>query len=256
MQELAEEHKSLFRSILDHLKEFLSQLKSYFNEMRHNRSREANALKEQVGDTVRYVDSIVNMFDKAAVQAVRNYQATVATDETASSTEITEDEDAALLSYKSGGSYLLNAKFRESTRLSESDQYIVHNLDSALKKLPVFKGTVYRNISFDGMGDKQARDELVSSHVVGGIMKYRAYTSTSFKEDGYPVDGEYTVHFEIESVTGRDMDRHGNNDESEVLFPRGSKFMVTDVAYADDGTPTIHLKEEGNANGRKHQKEN
>lgn len=111
VQELAEEHKSLFRSILDHLKEFLSQLKSYFNEMGHNRSREANALKEQVGDTVRYVDSIVNMFDKAAVQAVRNYQATVATDETASSTDITEDEDAALLSYKSGGSYLLNQSF-------------------------------------------------------------------------------------------------------------------------------------------------
>ncbi len=46
-------------------------------------AREANALKEQIGGTVRYAENIVKMFDEMAVQAVENYQATVATEETA-----------------------------------------------------------------------------------------------------------------------------------------------------------------------------
>ena len=38
-------------------------------------------MKEQVGETVRYVENIVKMFDQVAEQAVENYQLTVAVDE-------------------------------------------------------------------------------------------------------------------------------------------------------------------------------
>ena len=80
VQELAENHKTIFQKLLDQLKEFVANLRDYFNSIGHNPSREANALKEQVGDTIKYLDNIVQMFDKAAVQAVENYQNTVATD--------------------------------------------------------------------------------------------------------------------------------------------------------------------------------
>ena len=83
VQKLAENHKTIFQKLLDKLKEFVDNLRDYFNSIGHNRSREANALKEQVGESVKYLDSIVQLFDNVAVQAVESYQQTVAEEEVA-----------------------------------------------------------------------------------------------------------------------------------------------------------------------------
>ena len=80
VEELATKHKTIFDKLLDMLKEFVSDLKEYFNSIGHNSSREANALKEQVGEGVKYVENIVKLFDKVALEAVENYQMTVATE--------------------------------------------------------------------------------------------------------------------------------------------------------------------------------
>ena len=90
-QELAENHKNIFEKLLEKLKEFVSNLKAYFNSLAKNPSREANALKEQIGDTVRYAENIVKMFDEMAIQAVENYQATVATEEKSVNTSETAE---------------------------------------------------------------------------------------------------------------------------------------------------------------------
>jgi hypothetical protein len=84
---LANKHKNIFEKIHDMLREFLADLKAYFKTIGHNPSREANALKEQVGEAVHYVESIVQLFDKVAVEAVDNYQKTVATDKTTKNSE-------------------------------------------------------------------------------------------------------------------------------------------------------------------------
>ena len=81
VETLANNHKNIFEKLLEKLKEFLADLKAYFNTIGHNPSREANALKEQVGEAVHYVESIVELFDKVAIGAVENYQKTVAIDE-------------------------------------------------------------------------------------------------------------------------------------------------------------------------------
>ena len=81
VQTLAEKHKNIFTKLLAKLKEFVKNLRDYYNSIGANPSREANALKEQVGESVKYLDSIVKALDKAAVQAVENYQQTVATEE-------------------------------------------------------------------------------------------------------------------------------------------------------------------------------
>ena len=83
VQNLAEKHNSIFQKLMEKLKEFVEDLRSYFNSLGKNRSREANALKEQVGETVCYVENIVKMFDQVAEQAVENYQLTVAAEQTA-----------------------------------------------------------------------------------------------------------------------------------------------------------------------------
>ena len=100
VQDLAENHKTIFQKLLEQLKEFVQNLRDYFNSIGYNSSKEANALKEQMGETVQYLDSIVRLFDKAAVEAVENYQQTVATEEVAVSktentTTVSETESVA-----------------------------------------------------------------------------------------------------------------------------------------------------------------
>ncbi len=92
--ELATNHKNIFEKLLEKLKEFLADLKAYFAAIKGTPStREAKALKEQVGEGVKYVESVVKLFDKVALEAVENYQMTVATEEVAEKTEKIESTD-------------------------------------------------------------------------------------------------------------------------------------------------------------------
>ncbi len=156
---------------------------------------------------------------------------------------LTYREEGAILAYKSGESYTINSKLRDGAALSSHEQDIVGGMDSALEKLPVYQGKVYRNVVFDGLGDQAAVDELLQRYVVGGTVWHSDYTSTSSDPDGYPVEGQYVVHYEIESANGRDLLGYGNNAESEVLIPRNAEFFVEDIRYDEKGTPTIYLTE-------------
>ena len=81
VQTLAEKHQNIFKKLLAKLKEFASNLREYFDSIGYNTDAGANALKEDVDGAIKYVDSIVKLFDKVAVQTVENFQATVATEE-------------------------------------------------------------------------------------------------------------------------------------------------------------------------------
>ena len=81
VQQLAEKHQTIFQKLIARLKEFAQNLRDYFNNLGQENNPAAKALKEQVGDSVKYMDSIVKMWDEIAVQAVENYQKTVATEE-------------------------------------------------------------------------------------------------------------------------------------------------------------------------------
>ena len=100
VETLANKHKNIFEKLLAKLKEFLADIKAYFKAIVHNPSREANALKEQVGDAVHYVERIVDLFDKVAVEAVENYQMTVAFEEKAEKIVSTETKNASKDSQK------------------------------------------------------------------------------------------------------------------------------------------------------------
>lgn len=80
VERLASQNRTLFETLLSKIKEFLANVKSYFSKLAGNTSREAKALKKQMGDTVSYLENIVKMFDDVAVKAVETYQATVAED--------------------------------------------------------------------------------------------------------------------------------------------------------------------------------
>lgn len=78
VETLAQKHNSLFKTLLDQFKRFIRNIRSYFNSLADNPSPEAKALKEEINGTLKYMDSIVEAFDKLAVEAVENYQARMA----------------------------------------------------------------------------------------------------------------------------------------------------------------------------------
>ncbi len=75
---LAQKNPSALKKISTKLKEFVSNVKSYFSSIKPNSAIEAEALKEERDGVVQYVESIIETFDKAAVSAVENYQKTIA----------------------------------------------------------------------------------------------------------------------------------------------------------------------------------
>ena len=78
VQMLAEKHKTVFQKLLEKLKEFAQNIHDYFNNVAWDpENHAANALKENG----KYLDSIVKMWDEIAVEAVENFQKTVATEE-------------------------------------------------------------------------------------------------------------------------------------------------------------------------------
>lgn len=96
VQNMAQQHKSLFEKLVEKLKEFAADLREYFGTIGANRAREANALKEQAGETLRYVESIVEQFDAAATEAVENFQKAYAEEAVAEKAEkVKERTDGA-----------------------------------------------------------------------------------------------------------------------------------------------------------------
>ena len=72
--QLEQQNMGLFQKLLSKLKEFVASIKSQFEAMSENPSLEAKALQDEIGDTMKYLDSIIEKFDKLAADAVANYQ--------------------------------------------------------------------------------------------------------------------------------------------------------------------------------------
>ena len=149
VQVLAEKHKTIFQKLLDKLKEFAQNLREYFDSIGINEDIAANALKEQVGESVKYLDSIVKLFDQVAVQAVENYQQTVATEEVAVSK--TENTSPAV-AYKNATTEETSTKVEETAPETTKDAYGFTITDN------VERGSL--EISFDSKPSDEVRNVL------------------------------------------------------------------------------------------------
>ncbi|RAQ28686.1 hypothetical protein DPQ25_07775 [Hydrogeniiclostridium mannosilyticum] len=140
---------------------------------------------------------------------------------------LNEKEEAAVMEYISGGSYILNAKLREKMPLEPYEERTIQLMDSALKKLPVYQGGVLRTLNFSN--DEEALD-FVSKHMLGNDVIYDAYTSTSVNA-GYSENP--SIILKIKSFTGRDLRKY-NEEEGEVLFARKTVFRVLSSSIKDE----------------------
>lgn len=144
--------------------------------------------------------------------------------------KLTPEEEHALKSYISSEAYPLNEKLRDGRRLSREDKKLIRNLDSALDKMPNYKGTVYRSVSEFGIEDI---DEFVSGYTVGQSICFPSYISTGEKiyDDSFP------IQYVIDCENGKDIQGYNQNEE-EVLFQRNTAFVVMQKRGS-----TIYLKE-------------
>ena len=90
IEQLAQKNQNVFHQLLSKLKEFLTSIREHFASMGDS-TKEAKALKKQMGETVSYMEEIVKKFDEVAVKAVENYQRTVAEDVAVSKEETTTE---------------------------------------------------------------------------------------------------------------------------------------------------------------------
>ena len=139
---------------------------------------------------------------------------------------LTEDEEHAIVSYKSGDSYALNGKLATGGKLTELQRALRDHLDTALEKLPVYRGTVYRHYDFDSFGGYEAMAEFLMQFNADEATNLGNYLSASTVRNEDRTNGEYTVDMVIQSETGRSLNGFGRNTENEVLLPRTTELIA------------------------------
>lgn len=134
---------------------------------------------------------------------------------------LTDEERYALNQYMSFESYNLNEKLRYSQALTENEQIMCTNLDSALQKMSKYQGNVTRSVEF---GDKKQAEKYVKQYEIDTKISFKEFISTTCSEGLYNPDGEVQI-FIRNSRNGRDISMF-NQGEKEVLYERNSSFKV------------------------------
>ena len=150
--------------------------------------------------------------------------------------KITYEEEKAIMDYKSPKMYVLNDKLRQGFKLDEEEKEWVKNLDSALKKMPCYKGKVIRSID---LKENELNNFLENYSPEKKFVIFPAYTSTSKDEIYNP---ESIVRLYITSIKGRDISNFGLK-EDEVIYERGCQFKILDIYLDEEQKICIHLEE-------------
>ena len=159
---------------------------------------------------------------------------------------LTDDEESAIISYKSGDSYTLNGKLTARAELTEYQRKLRDNLDAALEKLPVYRGEVYRHYNFDDFGGFEAMADFLNLFRKGMVANQRGYLSCSTVSNEDRTGGKYTVNMVIQSENGRRLTGFGRNTENEILLPRNTRLVPYQMERVGPTSIRIYAREEVN----------
>lgn len=157
---------------------------------------------------------------------------------------LTDDEESAIISYKSGDSYTLNGKLTAKAELTEYQRKLRDNLDAALEKLPVYRGEVYRHYNFDDFGGFEAMADFLNLFRRGMVANQRGYLSCSTVSNEDRTGGKYTVNMVIQSESGRRLAGFGRNTENEILLPRNIRLVPYRMERVGLTSIRIYAREE------------
>lgn len=141
---------------------------------------------------------------------------------------LTDEEEAAIIRYTGSKSYLLNEALRSGEKLSPEYKKWAKNLNSAIKKLPKYRGTVTRSV---WLPSEESLKEFLKIHEVKSKVKYKSFISTTH---GDVYNAEANVQITItNSQKGADISEYYDG-ESEVLYGTDSEFYVDDMVCNND----------------------
>lgn len=116
----------------------------------------------------------------------------------------------------------INQALRSGVPISKQDEQVCKHLDSALDKLPKYKGDLLRIVKVEG----DALISFLNDHKKGNIVRYKSYTSTSSSK--YPqVEGN--IYISIADAQGGVDVRDFNPTQKEILYKRDSYFYVNNI---------------------------
>ena len=150
--------------------------------------------------------------------------------------DITKEERKAIYDYVSSKSYIINDKLRNGNILSKEYESIKMNLNSALDKIPNYKGTVTRSLEFY---DDATLQTFLKSYSVGESISYKEFLSTT-RGETYNPDGQVQITI-VDAKNGKDISLF-NFKEKEVLYNTDSNFRVIKFT-TQDGKYFIRLAE-------------
>lgn len=177
IQNIADNHKTIFAKLYEKLQEFISDLKAYFKTIRGEYAA-AKALKQQVGEEIRYYEDIVKRFDEIAEQAVENYQKTVAV----AAQEQTEQE--TVKAEQEAAKDEAEQEKAEGVKESVSDEYSVISVNAAYLGSGYMKNGYHYNVTEGTDGKYTATIQKYTD--AGGVPVYDAryfYKETFSTED-------------------------------------------------------------------------
>ena len=149
--------------------------------------------------------------------------------------KLSKAEETALSQYISSESYKINEALRSGETLTKTEQNLIAHLDTALDKLPRYRGNLTRSLKFYTQEDFT---QFLEEHRKGRVVEYFSYASTT-KTVYDPSD---SIRLEILNTSkGADLGAF-NSKEKEVLYKRGQKFKILNV-YVKDGKPYIVMEE-------------
>ncbi len=147
-----------------------------------------------------------------------------------------DNEEYAINRYISSESYIINEKLRQNIPLTEEENKLIINLDSALEKMPKYQGNLNRSLFFNNENDLNS---FLAKHQIGNTVEYNEYISTT-KRGIYNPEGQVQIYI-LNSSKGKDISMY-NSGEKEILYQRNSKFYVIEVEKQKEITD-IYLKE-------------
>jgi len=114
-------------------------------------------------------------------------------------------------------------------------KFTTEKLNAVLDKVPVFKGTVWRQVN------KSNGEAFIEKLRNSKSITFESFTSTgredlttNFKYENLPIGKNRQVYFKIKSKSGRDIVRLSHYfEEGEVLFKTGTRFKVNKIVKSE-----------------------
>lgn len=142
--------------------------------------------------------------------------------------ELTSAEKQALRRYTGSEFRHINKTLREGIH-DDVTLRVAELISNALKKLPYFRGTVYRGVSLDA--------ETIKRYIPGQIILEKQFVSSSKHLDVADDFGQEKprVIFIIQSKNGKLIAKASEFAyENEILFDKGTQFKILDRKFIND----------------------